>query len=266
MDEVFPVRQVQHEEEVIVAPAGELEDARIAVDDDRPPVDAARDVLDARDRPRGEVGEQRAPVQLAGERQPQREPAVRGEAVRLPAPAAELERRGVKGLPARSVELPHAPEPRRERDLQHGEVGVVEQTAGEVRARRAREAVGSESEVRREEPSQMPRRHAQPGSQLLLARPVEGTVEDQPNGTAHELRPGPRERLRPAVGTALEARAVAGRLGRGRELERLDVLLERSAPAARPAVDPRRADRGEGLHRGRYSGSAAVPPATFGHG
>jgi hypothetical protein len=48
---------------------------------------------------------------------------------------------------ARAVELAQASEAGGERDLRHGQVGVVEQPSREVHTRRAREPVGGHTEV-----------------------------------------------------------------------------------------------------------------------
>jgi hypothetical protein len=56
-------------------------------------------------------------------------------------------RRRPEHLAHRPVELPQAAEARCERDVGRGEVGVVQQAAGEVRATGPGELVGRDAEV-----------------------------------------------------------------------------------------------------------------------
>ena len=213
MDEPFPVREVDDEQEVVVDTRRELEDSRVACHDDRPAVGLARDVLDPGNRPRRQVGDEAVPVERPAVRQPQRKTAVRDEPVRLAPAGPQPERCVAEDLLTGAVELAHAPEAGRERDLEHREVGVVEEPPREVRPRRPGEAVGGHAELRREEAAQVARRHAEAPAELFLGRVVERAVEDHPHGAAHQLRPAPGHALRPAVRPALQAGPVAGGLG-----------------------------------------------------
>ena len=118
--------------EVVATAGDQLEDPGLAVDDDRAAVDVAVDALDPGDGPGGEVGEQGGPVQGPREGQAQAEAAVGDQPVGNPAarPAGRSGRPGTR--PAGPVELADAAEPGGEGDVGHGEVGVVEEAAGEV--------------------------------------------------------------------------------------------------------------------------------------
>jgi hypothetical protein len=147
VQELAPMGQVGANQQVVRAASRELQDAGVAADEDGPAIGLGRDLLDARDRIRGEVREQCLPIERAAERQPEEEAAVRDEAVGLAAPCAQRARRFAKRLAARTVELPKAAEAGRVGDLCDGQIGVVEQLTCEVDARRARETVGGDAEV-----------------------------------------------------------------------------------------------------------------------
>ncbi len=74
--ELFPVREMRAQNEVITGAGKELEDAGVAADDDRPPVGVRLDVFDAGNCLRGEVGRSRLPVEQTSTRQPEGEAAV----------------------------------------------------------------------------------------------------------------------------------------------------------------------------------------------
>ena len=224
--ELLPMREVGAQHEVVVAASPELEHAGVATDDDRASVRAAGDMLDAGDGTGREVGGHRLPVEEAAEGETQEEAAVGGEAVGLAAPGAQLARRLAEDLLARAVELAQAAEAGGESDLGDGQVGVVEQPAGEVHPRRARQPVGRHADVRVEESAQMPGRDTEPRAQVGLASLVEGAVEDEAHRAADQLRraPGQGAGLRPAIRAAAMARSVTGGLGGRRERERPHVL------------------------------------------
>jgi hypothetical protein len=253
VDQLLPVRKMGAEHEMVVAAREELEHPRVAADHDRPPVGVSVDVLDAGDRPGGEVRDHPRPVERPVERQMERKTAVRREAVRGPSPAPEHPRRHPKDVAARAIELADAPEARREGHLDNGEVGVVEQAAGEVRPGRARQAVRRHVHVGCEEPAQVPRRHVQARAELGLRATVESAVEDEPHRPADQLRAVPGEGLWRPVRPAAKAGPIAGRLGGGREGELGHVLRPRAGRATRPAVDTCRNDRGERFHAVRYT-------------
>ena len=134
VDELLPVRQVRSEQEVVVASRRELEHTRARRDDDRPAVCPTGDVLDARYGAGGEVPEHRVPVQRSVKRQPEDQASVGDEPIGHAPAGTELAGRCLEHVLAGPVELAQAPEARRERDLQHAEIGVVQEPAGEVRA------------------------------------------------------------------------------------------------------------------------------------
>ena len=169
VDELLPVREVGSQHEVVVAARPELEHPGVVTDDDRASVRAAGDMLDARDGTGREVGGDRLPVEGAAEGQPQEQAAVGDEPVGLAAPRAQLARRLPEDLLAGPVELAQAAEAGREGDLGDGEVGVVEQAAGEMHPRRACQPVGGHADVRDEEAAQVPGRDTEPRAEVGLA-------------------------------------------------------------------------------------------------
>ena len=66
VDQTAPVRQMRREQQVVGAAARNLDDARVAVDQDRPAIQAVGDLLDAADCSRGEITEHGVPVQGTG--------------------------------------------------------------------------------------------------------------------------------------------------------------------------------------------------------
>src|SRR5437764_13193315 len=108
---------------MIVTTGKQFEDARIAVDDDRAPVDAFGDVFDAGYRAGSEVVQQRIPVEWIAIRQAQRQSAVGDEPIRPASSSAQFARRCAEDVAARAVELSHAPEPGRVRDVSNSKVG-----------------------------------------------------------------------------------------------------------------------------------------------
>jgi hypothetical protein len=252
--QLLPVRQVGAQQEMVVSARIQFENARVAGDRDGPPIDPVRDrhVLDAWGRSRRQVGHRRVPVERAGKRQPQQQAAVRDQPVGLAALGAQHVGRRPGHLLAGAVELAQAPEAHREGDLGDGEIGVVEQPAGEVRPCRARQPVGRHAQVGHEQATQMPRGHAEPVTELGLGGRVEGAVEDQSHGPAHQLRAGPGHGLRRAVGPAAQAGPVARGLGGGGgQRERPDVVRPRLGPTRRSTVDTGRHDREDGGHRAK---------------
>src|SRR5829696_1651364 len=228
--------------------APHLEDAWVPVDHDRAPVRTVYDRFDTRNRMGSKVGEQRVPVETSFERQPQRKPPVGNEPISRPSPCTERARRSAEDVRTTSVELADAAVTSRKRDLEDREVGVVEEPPREVRTGRTREAVGRDAEMAREEPAEVPGRHAEARGNHLLRPVVECAVEDHLNGPADELRPAPEGKIGHAVWPATQARSVARSLGRCSEPEPHDVLRIRTRAASRPTVDPSRDNRGEGLH------------------
>ena len=170
VDELVPVRQVRAQEEVVVAAGTELEHARLAADDDRAPVGVAFDGLDAGNRAGGEVRGQVRPVERAAVREAQEQAAVRDEPIRLAAAGAQLAGRLAEDVLAGTVELAQAAEAGRERDLGHGQVGVVEEPPREVDPGRARQPVRRHAQLLLEEPAQVTGRDTEARAEVGLAR------------------------------------------------------------------------------------------------
>jgi hypothetical protein len=164
VQQLLPVRQMRAEQQMVPASLPELEHPRVASDRDGPTVDPVRDLLDPWRRVRPEVGQDRGPVERALEWQAQQQATVGHQPVGLAASGAQHLGRGPEHLLARPVELAQAPEPGREGDLGDGEVGVVQQPASEMGPCRAGQPIGRHPEMGGEQATEMPARHAQPGT------------------------------------------------------------------------------------------------------
>ena len=182
------------------SPGRELGDRRAVRQAQRAPVAAVgRALLDARDARAGAKNANSAPSSSGaryGESQRDR-PGAGG--VRLAAPPAQLARREREDLADRVVELPHAREAGRERDLGEAELGRLDQRARRLRALRARERERPGAELGRDEPVELPLAVAEARGESRDAVAVDDAVGDQ----AH--------RARDDVG----ARVPLGRAGRG---------------------------------------------------
>jgi len=166
MDKALPVGQVRTQQEAATAvPAvagGDLEHAGSAGHADSAPVSSTIDCLDTRHHAGGEERAYRVPVVSRHCRQPQCEPAVGGEPVGAAPPVPQVGGRLAEHLPHRAVELAQAAEAGREGDVQDGEVGVVEQPASEMRSPGPGQLIGGHTEMRAEQPPQVPRGQADP--------------------------------------------------------------------------------------------------------
>jgi hypothetical protein len=90
VDQLFPVREVYDEHDLLATARSKLDHAWVAIDDDRAPVRVARDLLHARDRARAEVLDQRGPVERCAIPKPEWQPTVGDEAVGNPTPGPQL--------------------------------------------------------------------------------------------------------------------------------------------------------------------------------
>jgi hypothetical protein len=138
---------------------------------------------------------------------------------------AQVGRRRAEHLPHGPVELAPAAEPSGESDVGDGEVGVVEEPPGEVRAPGPRQLIRGHSQVGDEQPAKMPRRHADPGRERRLgAAVVHDAADDLLDRLADELGCAGGDRSGDPVGAAAVARPEARGFGRGRMVEGPDVL------------------------------------------
>ena len=177
------------------------------------------------------------------------EPAVDHEPVGHAALGAQLGGRELEHVVHDPVHLPDAVEAGRGRDLRHGQVGVVEQATGEVRAPRTRHLARRRAHVLREEATQVTRARAEPRRELVFGHVVERAVGDAVHGAAHELGRGDPADLRDPIRTAPQAGPEPGRLRGGRVVERAEVALQRRRRTPhRTAVDARGDDSGERVH------------------
>ena len=146
------------------------------------------------------------------------------------------------------VELTDAVEPGRGADVREREIGVVEQTPGEMGAPAARDLGGRRADVDVEQAAEVAGAHAQARCERVLGGVVERAVGDRAQRPAHELgRVDPAGRGL-AVGPAAQARAEARGFGRGGEGVRPRVARQRRTTAPRPAVDAGGDDSGELVH------------------
>jgi hypothetical protein len=220
-----------------------LQHAGGAIEADRPAVHPPGHRLNARHRAAGEERRHRRPVEGRLERQPHGQPAVRGEPVG-PAPTApQLTGRRPEHLAHLPVELADTGESRRERHIRHGQVGVVKQPPGEVRAPRPGQLIGRHAQPAGEDPPQVPRRDRQPRPERGLGPAVQQAVDDQLYRAAEQFRLPGRDRARHPVRAAAQAGAEPrGFRARGMP-ERPHVLSQRLRATARPAVDAGRHHR-----------------------
>ncbi len=182
--------------------------------------------------------------------QPQGDAGGRGGRPRCAAHGGpQLGRGGRVHGPYGVVELAHAGEPGRERDLRHRQSGGLEQGPRGVGALGPGERDGAGAQFGGELPLHLagavPEPHGEPGDAL----PVHDTVPDQPHGPAHDIGPhvpvgGPGNGVRPTPPTGPEPRPLRGG---GRREEPHVRPLGRHGGAARPTVDPGRRDREEEL-------------------
>ena len=203
--------------------AANLEGARIAVDHDGAPVGASAHVLDTHGRTSRQEAEGCFPRKRTGEPDTQRQAAVRDEAIGDTPACAELARRGPEDLLDGAVELPQAAETRGERDLGHGEIGIVEEPASEVGAAGAPQLRGRHADLILEETAEVSRRQPEPRGDGSFARHVDTPTHHEPDAPAHELGRGGSGCRGLSVRTAAQARAIAGSLGGGGKLEMPDV-------------------------------------------
>ena len=89
VDQLLPLRKMRPEHELVGASSSQFQHAGITVEDDRPPVRAAGDVLDTGNRTSGEMREHRGPVEPAVEWQAQRELSVCDQAIGLSPPGPQ---------------------------------------------------------------------------------------------------------------------------------------------------------------------------------
>ena len=148
-------------------------------------------MLDPRYGPGLQVARQAGPVEVAVVRQPQGQAAVGHQPVSRAPTGPQLRRRGPEDVLAGPLQLAHAAEPGREGHLHGRQVGVVEQTAGEVGPPRPGQAVRGHTELGEEQTPEMAAGNAEPRRQLALGVAVEGAIGDQLHGPAHQLRTGP---------------------------------------------------------------------------
>lgn len=166
--------------------------------------------LDAKDRRRG--GEEIAPAQLAVVEESGGQSAVGDESIPSSTSSAEVLRGAMEDAPHLAVELADSSESGGERQLGDGEVGVVEQAAGEVSANRARQIARADTKFRQAAAAKVSGRHPEPVGEIRFGAVVECAVEDQGHCATDQVA-ALRARRHGAVGTALEARPESGRLG-----------------------------------------------------
>ena len=202
--------------------------------------------LDPRDRARGEKREQVGEVVRRAEREAERDLPVGGSGARSPEPPQRA-RRAVVGLQERVVEAAQAAEARRERDLGHGQVGLVDQPLREVEAAGLRHGERRGADVGDEQAVQVARADAEPGGERVDRSLVERALVDERERPPHDGRGAePGRGAGRGLGPAAQARPEAGvaRRRRGGEVAHVRVAGARRR-AHRPAVDAGRGDADE---------------------
>jgi hypothetical protein len=194
-------------------------------------------LLDTGQRPGGQESEQRRRVQ----RRPVGEPQIdRPGAGLLGRPAIPQGARRLRvHLENGVVELPHAAETRRERDLRQTQVGGLDQDPGGLRALRPGQRQRTGAQFGGEHPVQVALGVAELAGQAGHAVPVHHAVADQAHRPAHHIGPDvPFGRSRRGVRPAPAAGPEPATLGGGRAGIEGDVLrFRRAGRAGRPAVD-----------------------------
>ena len=163
-----------------------------------------------------------------------------------PPPPAQLARRGGVDLAQRLVELAHAGEAGRERDIGQRQVGRLDEHAGRVGAPCPGQGQRCRSELLGEQPTEVARGVAHPPGQPVHALAVDQAVGDQPHRATGDIGGDvPLGAARRRVGQAPLAGAVARGVRTGGGGVEGDVRRSRGAGRARgPAVDPGGADGG----------------------
>jgi hypothetical protein len=224
VDQAFPIREVGTEKQVVLTPWVHLQHTRPTVQANRSTVDTVLDRFHAR---HGAVGEERddaVPVERRLEREPHGQPAVRGEPVGSTPTATKLAGRGPEHLAHGAIELAEAPKPGRERNIGDGQLGIVQEPAGEVGTTGPSQLIGSHAEVVVEQAPKMPRRDPEPCPEVRLCPFVEHSVDDELHRAAHQLGSVLGDGAGDSVGAAAQTGAETCGLGRSRQLERTDVL------------------------------------------
>ena len=195
-------------------------------------------LLDAGDGARREEREQLVDLDRRAVGQAQGDRAGAGR-VRPAAPLPQLARRQREHLAHRVVELAHAREAGRERDLGEAELGRLDQRARRLRALRAGERERPGAELRGDEPVELAHAVAEPRGEPGDALAVDDAVADQPHRARDDVGARvPLRRARRGVGPAALAGPEAGALRRRRAAVEAHVgALGRDRRAARAAVD-----------------------------
>jgi hypothetical protein len=237
VDQARPVRQVRAQHEVLRTFRGQLDDPGVVVDQHGPAVADGRHVLDAGDRAGAQHAEHRVPRERGLERHPEREAAVGHQPVLDPATGPQLTGGSPEHFLAGAVELADAAEPGGEGQLGDRQVGVVEQTAGEMHPGGAGELVRGQAQVLAEQPSELPSGQAQASAEILLGAVVQGPIQNEPHGAADHFRAEPGRGGFPPVWAAMQAGPEARGLSRRRQREPEDVAGIRLGPVRCQAVE-----------------------------
>src|SRR6266516_6644202 len=119
--------------------------------------------------------------------------AVSDQAIGDSAAGPELARRGAKHVPASPIELANAAEARGKGDVRDRQVGVVEESAGEMGPPRAGKLIRRHAHVLEEQPTQMPSGDEQARAQIFLGLAVEGPVHDELYSPTDQIRTAPAD-------------------------------------------------------------------------
>jgi len=182
------------------------------------------------------------PVIGRTQRQPQHDVGAFGGREPRTTLAAQLARRTPVGATERGIEATHAAEPGGKRDLRDRQVGLVEQTLGEMQAARLREHDGRCPHMTHEQAMQMARTQPHACGKLCHRDLVQHAVLDHAQRATHHCRRAqPGRRPRGGLGPTTQARPEAGcGRRRGRRVVAHVRFLWRGRRTDGPAIDARR--------------------------
>src|SRR5262249_58933091 len=109
-------------------------------------------------------------------------------------------------------------------------------------------------------------RQPEPACKLILVAITEHSLDDELNGATNDFRRDVGDQPRASIRTASQASSESRRLSSGSQIERANVLGQRSRRAIGPAVDAGRYHRRNRWHALPVYSLQQQQPAIFGHG
>src|SRR5258707_4546422 len=155
--------------------------------------------------------------------------------------ATDLSWRSMIDVTEGGVESPHGTKAPSERDLRHGQVGLVDELLGKVQTASLRDGAGRCPQVTQKQAPKMARAHSEVPGQGFHAPIFQTRLADQPQGSRIRiLRAGPGGSSRRAFRAATQARAKTGfrRRSGARKVPHI-FFLRRTRTTDRTAENPR---------------------------